>query len=184
MTRLSTLLSLVDVLERLVPLAAALARGVRTLALAGLAAVAVITIAVVVRWLPDSASDRLAVALVLALLLVPPGILFAFHFLLRELVKLPERLRRYPDLSREHAAELSALIRDADDAGRPAWRRLPGSAWRLSALVRSARDLLAPHAPVMPLLSPPFLVATLAAAAACVLLVGAAVVVALVALVV
>jgi membrane protein implicated in regulation of membrane protease activity len=47
---------------------------------------------------------------------------------------------------------------------RPAWRRLPGSIWRLAMLVRSARDLLAPHAPLLPLLSGPFLIATLVSA--------------------
>ena len=181
MTPLPTLASLVPILERVVPLAAAIARAVRTLALAGLAAAVVIGLVVVVRWLPDAAGDRIALGLLLALLFLPPGILFAFYLALRELIELPERLRRYPDLPREHAAELAALLRDADDPARPAWRRLPRSAWRLSTLVRSARELLAPHASVMPLVSPPFLVATLAAAAACVLLVGAAVIVTLVA---
>jgi hypothetical protein len=182
-TPLPTLLSLVRILERIVPLAAAIARAVRTLAFAGLAAAVVIGLVVVARWLPDAAGARIAVGLLLVLLLVPPGILFAFYLALGELVKLPERLRRYPDLPREHAAELAALMREAEDPTRPVWRRLPGSAWRLAALVRSAREVLAPHAPVMPLLSPPFLAATLAAAVACVLLVAAAVVVALVAVV-
>jgi hypothetical protein len=179
-SRPPTFLSLVGLLERLVPLAAAVARAVRALAFAGLGAVAVIAVAVVARWLPEETGSRVALAVVLALLLVPPGILLAFYLSLRELVALPERLRRYPDLPREHVAELAAIVRDADDASRPAWRRLPRSAWRLSRLVRSARELLAPHAPVLPLLSPPFLAATAASALACVLLVGAALVVALV----
>ncbi len=181
MTRLPSFLTLVDVLERLVPLAAALARAVRALAFAGLAAVALIAVAVVARWFPQETGSRVAVAVLLALLLVPPGVLLAFYLALRELAQLPERLRRYPDLPREHAAELAAVVRGADDASRPAWRRLPGSAWRLSRLVGSARELLAPHASVLPLLSPPFLAATAASALACLLLVGAALVVAFVA---
>lgn len=174
--------ALLGTLERLVPLAAALARAVSRLALAALAASIAIAAVVVARWLPDGAGERVAVALLLMLLFAPPGVLIAFYVVLRELVRLPERLRRYPDLSRQHAVELAELARGADDAGRPAWRRVPGRAWRLVALVRSARELLAPHAPVAPLASPAFLVATLVAAVASVLLVVAAVIVVLVAL--
>ena len=65
---------------------------------------------------------------------------------------------------RDHADELRAIAHDAQARERPAWRRLPGSTWRLATLARSARDLLAPHAPLLPLLSVPFLVATLVSA--------------------
>jgi hypothetical protein len=54
---------------------------------------------------------------------------------------------------------------------------LPGSTWRLATLVRSARDLLAPHAPLLPLLSVPFLIATLVSALLVPLVVVAALVV-------
>jgi hypothetical protein len=80
---------------------------------------------------------------------------------LGEVSALPDRLRSYPETTRERAAELRALALDAQARERPAWRRLPGSAWRLATLARSARDLLAPHAPLLPLLSVPFLLATL-----------------------
>ena len=84
--------------------------------------------------------------------------------MLGEVAELPDRLRSYPGTTREHAAELHAIARDATARERPAWRRLPGSTWRLATLVRSARDLLAPHAPLLPLMSVPFLIATLVSA--------------------
>ncbi len=174
--------ALLDVLDRLVPLAVALGRAVRTLALAGLAAAVVIALVVVARWLPAEAGQRVAVALLLAVAFVPPAVLLAFYLALRELAALPGRLRASPDVARQHAAELAALARGAQERGRPAWRRVPGSAWRLTALVRSSRDLLAPHASVLPFLSVPFLVATLAAAVATVVLVGTALGVVLVAI--
>jgi hypothetical protein len=60
--------------------------------------------------------------------------------------------------------ELRAITQDAKARERPAWRRLPLSTWRLATLVRSARDLLAPHAALLPLFSVPFLIATLVSA--------------------
>ena len=95
---------------------------------------------------------------------MPAAVLFAFSVFLGEVVELPDKLRNYPGLTREHAAELQAIAQDARARERPAWRRLPGSTWRLATLVRSARELLAPHAPLLPLLNVPFLVATLVAA--------------------
>jgi hypothetical protein len=99
---------------------------------------------------------------------------------LGEVVELPEKLRSYPGTTREHVSELRAIAHDAQERERPAWRRLPGSTWRLATLVRSARDLLAPHAPLLSLFSVPFLVSTLVSA----LLVPVVVIAALVVLVV
>jgi hypothetical protein len=70
----------------------------------------------------------------------------------------------YPDTTREHAVELRAIAQDAKARERPAWRRLPGSTWRLATLICSARELLAPHAPLLPLFSVPFLIAALVSA--------------------
>jgi hypothetical protein len=83
-----------------------------------------------------------------------------FSLAVSELAKLPENLRNYPRLTSKHVEELRAIASAAKARERPAWRRLPGSAWRLTSLVRSARELLAPHAPLLPLISVPFLLAT------------------------
>ena len=154
----------VGVLGRILPLAAAVGRGVRTLGLVGLGVAAAIVLVVLVRWTPSDSEDWAGLIVLGVLLAVPPAVLLAFSLVLGEVVELPDRLRSYPGTTREHAEELRAIAHDAQARERPAWRRLPGSTWRLATLVRSARDLLAPHAPLLPLLSLPFLVATLVSA--------------------
>ena len=151
-------------LRRILPLAAAVGRGVRTLGLVGLGAAAAIALAVLVRWMPSDGEDWAGLVVLCVLLAIPPAVLLAFSLVLGEVVELPDKLRSYPGTMREHAGELRAIAHDAQARERPAWRRLPGSTWRLATLVRSARDLLAPHAPLLPLLSVPFLVATLVSA--------------------
>ena len=170
----------VGLLRRILPLAAAVGRGVRTLGLVGLGMAAVIALVVVVRWTPSDGEGWAGLVVLAVLLAVPSAVLIAFSFVLRDVVELPDKLRRYPGTTREHAEELRAIARDAQARERPAWRRLPGSTWRLARLVRPARDLLAPHAPLLPLLNVPFLIATMVSA----LLVPAVIVGALVVLLV
>jgi hypothetical protein len=171
----------VGVLGRIVPLAAAVRRGVRTLALVGLGAAAGLVLAVLVRWMPSDGEEWAGLVVLCVLLAIPLAVLLGFSLVLGELVEMPDRLRSYPSTARTRAEELRALARDAQARERPAWRRLPGSTWRLAMLVRSARELLAPHAPLLPLLSVPFLVATLVSALIVPVLVLAALVVILVA---
>jgi hypothetical protein len=154
----------VSVLRRVLPLAASVGRAVRTLGLAGLGAAVVIVLVVLARWTPGDQEDWAGLVVLCVLLAVPPAVLLAFSFVLGEVVGLPDRLRGYPGVTREHVAELRAIADHAQARERPAWRRVPASTWRLASLVRSARDLLAPHAPLLPLFSVPFLVATLVSA--------------------
>jgi hypothetical protein len=154
----------VSVLGRILPLAASVGRGMRTLALLGLGAMAVIALIILVRWTPGDGEDWAGFGVLCVLLTVPTAVLLAFWLVLREVLELPEKLRSYPGTTREHVSELSAIAQDAQRRERPAWRRLPGSTWRLATLVRSARDLFAPHAPLLPLFSVPFLLATLVSA--------------------
>jgi hypothetical protein len=167
----------VSVLARILPLAAAVGRGVRTLGLAGLAGMVAIALVVLVRWTPGDGEDWAGFVVLCVLLAIPPAVLLAFSFVLGEVVELPDKLRSYPGATREHVSELRAIAHDAQERERPAWRRLPGSTWRLATLVRSARDLLAPHAPLLPLFSVPFLIATLVSALLVPLVVVAALVV-------
>jgi hypothetical protein len=154
----------VSVLRRILPLAAAVGRGVRTLGVVGLGAAIAIALVVLVRWTPRDGEDWAGFVVLCVLLVVPAAVLLAFSFVLGEVVELPAKLRSYPGTTREHVSELRAIAQDAQGRERPAWRRLPGSTWRLATLVRSARDLLAPHAPILPLFSVPFLVAVLVSA--------------------
>lgn len=165
----------VGALGRILPLAAAVGRGVRTLGLVGLAAAVAIAGIVLARWTPGGLEGWAGFVVLCVLLAVPGAILLAFSLVLGEVVQLPDKLRSYPDTAREHAEELRAIAHDARARERPAWRRLPASTWRLATLVRSARDLLAPHAPLVALLSAPFLVATLVSALLVPVLVAAAV---------
>ena len=170
----------VGVLGRILPLAASVGRGVRTLALLGLGAMAVIALVILVRWTPGNGEDWTGFGVLCVLLTVPTAVLLAFWLVLREVLELPEKLRSYPGATREHVSELSAIANEAQSRERPAWRRLPGSTWRLATLVRSARGLLAPHAPLLPLFSVPLLLATLVSALAVPVVVIAALVVLLV----
>ena len=153
----------VGLLGRILPLAVAVGRGVRTLGLVGVAATTAIALVVLVRWTPSDGEEWAGFTVLCVLLAVPPAVLLAFSLVLGEVVELPEKLRSYPGTMRDHAEELGAIAHDAQARERPAWRRLPGSTWRLATLVRSARDLVAPHAP-LPLLNVPFLIATLVSA--------------------
>jgi hypothetical protein len=170
-----------SVLGRILPLAAGVGRAVRTLGLVGLGAAVAIALVVLVRWTPGDGADWAAFAVLCVLLAVPVAVLLAFLLVLRGVMELPDKLRSYPNTTRAHVAELRAIANDAQERERPAWRRLPGSTWRLATLARSARDLLAPHAPLLPLLSLPFLVAALVSALLVPVVVVAALVVLLVA---
>jgi hypothetical protein len=167
----------VSVLRRILPLAAAVGRGLRTLGIVGLAGMVAIALVVLVRWTPGNGEDWAGFVVLCVVLAVPAAVLLAFSFVLGEVVELPDKLRGYPGATREHVSELRAIAQDAQGRERPAWRRLPGSTWRLATLVRSARELLAPHAPLLPLFSVPFLLATLFSALLVPVVVVAAVVV-------
>ena len=116
---------LVGILARILPLAAGVSRGVRRLGLVGLAAAAAIALIVLVRWTPGDGEGWAGLAILSILLAVPAAVLFAFSVFLGEVVELPDKLRNYPGLTREHAAELQAIAQDARARERPAWRLLP-----------------------------------------------------------
>ena len=172
----------VAALDRIVPLAAGVGRGARRLGVLGLGAALAIALIVLVRWTPGDGEGWTGLAVLCVLLAVPAGVLLGFSVVLGEVVELPDKLRNYPGLTREHAAELRAIAENAKARERPAWRRLPGSTWRLATLVRSARELLAPHAALLPLMNVWFLLATVASALLVPLLALAALVVLLAAL--
>jgi hypothetical protein len=87
------------------------------------------------------------------LLFAPAAVLAAFWRACVDLVEVPGRLRALPGAAAGHAAELGRLLRERR-------RARVVSAWRLLVLTRSSRELLTPYAPLVALLSPPFLAAT------------------------
>jgi len=147
----------VTALERVLPLAAAVARVVRVAAFAALGSAALIALVLFRDGFPEPESRAFATAVVAVAAFVPGAVLLAFHVALRQLLRLPARLRSIPGTGREHAAELARIVGE-----RGPRTRLPLRAWRLFALGRSSRELLTPHAPLVPLFSPPFLLASLA----------------------
>ena len=96
-----------------------------------------------------------------AILLVAPVILLLFAAGLREVMKLPERLRRMPHQGSEQLSELTRIAGEARSAG---FRRAPSILWRLRGVVGSTRDLVGFAVPLR-VFTPQFLALTLGAAA-------------------
>lgn len=136
------------------------ARAVRSLAL--LASGAALVIAVFVYSDGVEGKDVLTVLLAIA----PPVVLWLLWMALRELAEVPDRLRSLPQTARERRVDVEEFARELRTPGRRLVR-LPGTLWRLRVLAGATRDLVTPHAPLLPFLSVTFLtVAALAAAAA------------------
>lgn len=168
----------IDALGPILSLAARVRRGTLKLALLALVAAAVIAYGLLRGGFPAQAERAFLTVIALALTLTPPAMLAAFWFVLGELLELPGRLQRLPLDTRDHAEQLGRLRREAR-ARRSGWAS-PGQLWRLARLASSSRELLTPYAPVLPLLSPPFLLAVALAALAVGLEVAIALVVLLV----
>jgi hypothetical protein len=91
--------------------------------------------------------------LVAAVAVVPAVVLFLFSFALAEVAELPDRLRNAPTQARD-------LRSAVEDLARARGGRLPRALWRAGRQAASARELATPWAPLLPLLSLPFLAAT------------------------
>ena len=155
----------VAILQRVVPFAAAVQRGVARLGVAALAAAAVLVYALLHGGLGDGTETGLR-ALATVLVLAPPVILLVFWFALRELLEVPDRIRRLPNASREHAGELGRLAGEVRSPGRSGWWRLPAHLLRMVTAANSAREALTPYAPVLAFMSVPFLISTMFAVVA------------------
>lgn len=145
------------VLERVLPLAGRLVGGVRLFALVTLVAALLIWS----RAVADAGfSADTAPVLVLALLLLagPAGVLFFLSLTLREVLQLPQRIRRLPEVGREHAGELAGLAATARRRERLGITGLFGGLWKLGRLLVSGRDALLVHAPLVTLARPALLV--------------------------
>jgi hypothetical protein len=143
-------------------------RAVGALALA--ASAAALVIAVVLYRDGVSGSEVLGMLLAIA----PPVVLWVLWAALRELAELPDRLRRLPETARVRRVDLERVANDLRTPGRLV--RLPATLWRMRLLAGTARDLVTPHAPLLPFLSPTFLAAAAIAAFAAVAEIGIALV--------
>lgn len=136
---------------------------IRRLAIVGLAGVA--AIALLLARHGFSVED----AVVTLVLLLPPAILLFFAQGLREVLALPERLRKVPGEGQERLAELTRIAGAARTARA---RGVPLLLWRLRGTLGSLRDVAGVALPLR-VFTPPFLALTALAALACVLLAGA-----------
>jgi hypothetical protein len=107
-----------------------------------------------------------AEAVLTVVLLAPPAILLFFAQGVRELLALPDRLRRMPGDGEERLAELSRL---AGQARTTRARSLPLLLWRLRSAVGSVRDVAGVALPLR-VFTPPFLGLAIVSALVCVLL--------------
>jgi hypothetical protein len=143
------------------------ARAVRSLALLASAAALVIA--------AFALADGLDQGDILSLLAAaaPPVVLWVLWGALRELAELPDRLRRLPQTARERHVDLQQLAGELrDPTGRLV--RLPRTLWRLRVLAGTARDLVTPHAPLLPFVSVTFLTVSALAAVAALIEIGVA----------
>jgi hypothetical protein len=111
-------------------------------------------------------------AVITLLLLAPPAILLFFAQGLRELLALPERLRKVPGEGQERLAELS---RFAGEARTTRARGVPLLLWRLRGSLGSLRDVAGLALPLR-VFTPGFLGLTAIAMLFCFMLAGAGVV--------
>ncbi len=147
--------ALVGVVRRIV-------RFIRRLAFVAIAGVA--TIAGLLARGEFSAGD----VLITVLLLAPPAILLFFGQGLRELLALPERLRKLPGEGQERLDELTRIAGDARTARA---RSVPLLLWRLRGSVGSLRNVAGLALPLR-VFTPGFLGLTALAALFCVVLAG------------
>lgn len=138
-------------------------RFIRRLALVAIAGVAAIA-ALLARG-ELSAGD----VVIAILLLAPAAVLLFFAQGLREVLALPERLRRMPGEGQERLAELTRI---AGDARTTRARGVPQLLWRLRGSVGSVRDVAGLALPLR-VFTPGFLGLTALAALFCVVLAGA-----------
>lgn len=143
-----------------------IARFLRRLAFVAVAGVAVIA-ALLARG-EFSTGD----AVVTLLLLAPPAILLFFAQGLRELLALPERLRKVPGEGQERLAELTRI---AGEARTTRARGVPLLLWRLRGSLGSLRDIAGLALPLR-VFTPGFLGLTAIAMLLCFVLAGAGVV--------
>lgn len=141
-------------LEGLIGFVGAVVRFVRRLAFVDALAVAAIA-SVLARG-----AFSLADGVITAILLIPPALLLFFAAGLREVMRLPERLRRMPNQGSEQLSELTRIAGQARSAG---FRRAPSILWRLRGVVGSTRDLVGFAVPLR-VFTPQFLALTLGAA--------------------
>ncbi len=158
----------IDLLERLVPIARVLRGALLAYALVVAASVAAIAVVLLRRDAPDVWFTWFGFVVLVVLLSVAPALLLVFVWMLGEVLGYPAKLRALPDVGPARAGELAALVREARapvESGTERPRSLPGDLWRAGRLMFELYDALPFPGPVRALLRWPLLIAVMAAAA-------------------
>lgn len=130
----------IDLLDRVVPLAARLIRLVRFYGVAVGAAAVVVVATLVVVDVPGTVWTWGLLALLAGTLLVAPVIILLFASMLHEALTLPAQFRSLPDVAPARARELATLAAEAarrDQHERP--RSLVRDSWRAGKLLNALR---------------------------------------------
>jgi len=146
----------VPLLERIIPLAARAARFAAALVALSLLATLVVATAVSSWLAPRNGPDWLLVALIAAAMLFPAGVLGLMWLTLRELVELPAKLQGLPGATAQTRDRLGQIVAGLR-RGRRGVRSGARSLWGLGGLLLSARDWLEIYAPIVQIISLPFL---------------------------
>lgn len=136
--------------------------------LQGLAIAAVAGVAAIAAALARDGIEAVDIFVTLVLLAAPAVVLF-FAAGLRQVLQLPDRVRRMPSEGSEQLAELTRIAHATRGGG---IRRAPGLLWRLRGVVGSSRDLVGIALPLK-LFTPGFLGVAALAAGASLVLIGA-----------
>ncbi len=153
--------ALLGVLQRIVPLARRLVRGVRWLAISSAVSVAIIVVAPLIAGWP-SVVGGVALAVAALILAGVPVVLWLFYDALEEVLALPGWLRASPDIVRLHGRELTDLVTESRAAGREGRRtrrHLVGDGWRAGRLLLETHAEVPGYGAALRLVSVPFLVA-------------------------
>ena len=130
------------------------ARAFRLYAIVLAVAAALILAAFVDDDLPDDGSAWLGLAVIAAVVAAPAVLVFLFAMALTSLAEFPDRVRSAPGDLRGHGLEAQRIF------GRRGFGSLLLLPFRLIRLGSGTRETLMPYAPLLPLISVPFLGAT------------------------
>ena len=130
------------------------ARAFRLYAIALAVAAALILAAFVDDGAPGDGAEWLGLAIIAAILATPAVLLFLFSAALASLAAFPERLRSAPGDLRGHGVDAQRLF------ARRGFGSLLLLPFRLLRLGSGTRETLMPYAPLLPLMSVPFLAAS------------------------
>lgn len=159
-----------NALRRVLAVAARVLRGLSTLATIAAISVTAAWVVALAEAPPEDANEWISRLVILAIALIPAGVLVLFVAGVRQLRELPQRARTLPADVRSQATRL----RDPSTRPRGPFATL-AALFGLAKIVFGSREVLSPYAAIAAVLRPAILVAALLAALSAMIEVPAAV---------